>query len=212
MDTRTVPESLSVRTFPAALTAVPAAPADVRVLRRLALALVVVGVVVRVTRYALQFPLWGDEIFVCQNFIDRDYLGLTRQLDGGQIAPVLFLWAQMAVFRTFGGAELAMRALPLLTGILSLGLFWSLARRLLSPTAAMLAVGLLSVATWPVSMSHFAKPYSFDLLMSSALLLAAVRWLHHPERLSRFALLTALVPVALLGPYPARFVAGGIRP
>jgi len=211
MDTRTAPESLHGRSSLApALTAVSPTPADVRILRRLALILVLVGIVVRVTRYFMLFPLWGDEIFICQNFIDRDYLGLTRQLDGGQIAPVFFLWAQMAVFRAFGGAELAMRALPLFAGIVSLGLFWSLARRLVSPVAAVLAVGLLSVATWPVSMSHFAKPYGFDLLTSSALLLAAVRWLHHPERLSRLALLTVLVPMALLGSYPAVFVAGGV--
>jgi hypothetical protein len=54
------------------------------------------------------------------------------------------------------------------------------------------------------------KPYSFDLVFSLALLVPAVHYLRRPERAGWLALLTLLVPVALLASYPAVFVAGAI--
>ena len=55
------------------------------------------GVVIRLVRIVLVHPLWGDECFVAANLIERDYLGLLRPLDYDQVAPVLFLWAELAI-------------------------------------------------------------------------------------------------------------------
>jgi hypothetical protein len=181
-----------------------------RALARWAVALIAVGVFGRLVRYFLQFPIWGDEAFVCVNFLERDYLGMTRELTHLQVAPVLFLWSELAAFRLLGASELAVRLVPLLAGLLSLGLFWRLARSTLSPLAATLAVGLLAVARWPVSLSTLVKPYGFDLLMALLLLVPAVEWLRRPDRLRWLVLLVAAAPIALLGSYPAVFVAGGV--
>jgi hypothetical protein len=186
------------------------AGADGRLFRWLALGLVLVGVAGRLLRYFLRFPIWGDESFVAVNFLTRDYAGLTRQLEYGQVAPVLFLWSELAAFRLLGSSELALRLLPLLAGLASLALFWRLAWRSLRPPAAALAVGFLAVARWPVSMSTFVKPYSFDLFFSLALLVPAVEWLRAPGRLRWLLLLAAVAPLALLGSYPAAFVAGAV--
>jgi hypothetical protein len=177
---------------------------------RWAVALVVVGMLGRLVRYFLQFPIWGDEAFVCVNFLDRGYLGLTRELTHLQVAPALFLWSELTAFRLLGASELALRLVPLLAGLLSLGLFWRLARSTLTPPAAVLAVGLLAVARWPVSTSTLTKPYSFDLLMALLLLVPAVEWLRRPDRLRWLILLASAAPVALLGSYPAVFVAGAV--
>ncbi len=202
----------SVATAPARKLAPRRAPAPGGAGRLgwLVAALVAVGVIGRLLRYFLQFPIWGDEAFVCANFLHRDYLGLTRGLDYSQVAPVLFLWLELTVVRLLGTSELAVRLVPLLAGLLSLGLFWRLARSTVTPPAAVLAVGLLAVARWPVSMCTFAKPYSFDLLMSLILLVPAVEWLRRPDRLMWLVLLTAATPFALLGSYPAVFVAGAV--
>ncbi len=194
---------------------VPAAPltrgvGQSRRLRQAALALLAVGLACRLLRYALRFPYWGDEAFLCVNFLDRDYLGLTRRLECFQVAPVLFLWGELTAFRLLGASELALRFLPLLAGVGSLGLFWHLARTTLGPRPAALAVGILAVARWPVTMGASVKPYSFDLFFSLVLLTAAVRYLRQPGRVGWLVLLTLLVPVALLGSYPAAFVAGGV--
>jgi hypothetical protein len=158
----------------------------------------------------LQFPIWGDEAFLCLNFLDRDYLGLTQPLRCVQVAPLLFLWGELAVYRQLGGAELALRLLPFLAGLGSLALFWRLARRTLPPLPRLLAVGIFAVSYYPVRHSCEVKPYSLDLLVSLALLLLALRWLGRPERLAPLVLLTLFIPAALAASYPAVFVAGAV--
>ena len=57
-------------------------------------AFVGLGVLLRLTRYLMDYPLWWDEAFVAVNFIRRDYLDLLRPLDYGQVCPILFLWCR----------------------------------------------------------------------------------------------------------------------
>ena len=64
--------------------------------RRLAGLLLLVGLGCRATLYLLNHPLYMDEAFLGVNLLDRDFLGLTRQLHEFQVAPVLFLWAERA--------------------------------------------------------------------------------------------------------------------
>ncbi len=144
-----------------------------RSLRYMALLLLAIGLIVRVERYALRFPIWGDEAFVTVNFLERDYLALTKQLECGQVIPVLFLWTELAIKRLLGTSEWSMRLMPFLFGCGSLWLMWFLARQTVSRLAAMLSVGILAVASWPIAMSCFVKPYSADLFL---------RWLWRRSR------------------------------
>src|SRR5581483_9466838 len=153
-----------------------------RLLRQLTLALLVIGVLWRLVRYLLRFPIWEDEAFICLNFLELDYLGLTRELRNCQVAPLLFLWGELTSLRLLGTSELSMRLLPFLAGMASLLLFWRLARATLPPLARTIAVGFLAVAIWPVSMGAFTKPYSLDLFTSLLLLLPAVHWLQQPHQ------------------------------
>jgi hypothetical protein len=179
-------------------------------LQQWTVALVIVGLAWRTLRYLLQFPIWGDEAFVCLNFLDQTYLGQLGQLRHSQVAPLLFLWSELTAFRLLGASEWALRLLPFLAGTGALLLFGRLARLTVRPLAATLAVGFLAVAIWPVSMCAFVKPYAFDLLMSLSLLLPAAHWLRQPERWGWLVLLLAVAPVALLTSYPAAFVAGAV--
>jgi hypothetical protein len=185
-------------------------PRDRLLLRRLTLALLAIGALWRAVRYFLRFPIWDDEAFLCLNFLEMDYLGLTRGLRNCQVAPLLFLWGELTSLRLFGPSELSMRLLPFLAGMGSLFLFWRLARRTLPPLAQMIAVGFLAVAIWPVSMGAFTKPYALDLLMSLLLLLPAVHWLQQPGQLRWLILLSLATPLALFSSYPVVFVAGAI--
>ncbi len=179
-------------------------------LRRLTLLLLATGVLWRLVRYLLRFPIWDDEAFICLNFLELDYLGLTHGLRNCQVAPLLFLWGELTSLRLFGPSELSMRLLPFVAGMASLFLFWRLARATLPPLARTIAVGFLAVAIWPVSMGAFTKPYALDLLMSLLLLLPAVRWLYQPQQLRWPILLTLATPLALFSSYPAVFVAGSV--
>ena len=179
-------------------------------LRRLTLALLAIGVLWRLVRYLLRFPIWEDEAFICLNFLELDYIGLTHELRNCQVAPLLFLWGELTSLRLFGASELSMRLLPFLAGMASLLLFWRLARATLPPLARTLAVGFLAVAIWPVSMGAFTKPYSLDLFTSLLLLLPAVHWLQEPQQSRWLVLLSLATPLALFSSYPVVFVAGAI--
>src|SRR5437870_434165 len=152
-------------------------------LKAWAVTLVALGVLWRTVRYLGQFPLWGDEAFVCLNFLDRGYRELIQPLRFDQVAPLLFLWAEATVYRLLGSAEWALRLLPFLAGLGSVALFWRLAWSSLSARAALLATGILAISYYPVRHSCEAKPYAFDLLMALVLLVTAQRWLREPQRL-----------------------------
>lgn len=177
---------------------------------RLTLALLIIGLAWRTVRYLLQFPIWGDEALLAINFVWFDYRELTQRLENIQIAPLLFLWGERAILGLFGAGEMALRLLPFLAGMASLALYWRLTGLMLGRRARLFAIGFLSVAIWPVSMSTLIKPYSFDLLMSLVLLVPAVEWLRSPEKSKWLICLAVVAPVAMLSSYTSAFVAGGI--
>jgi hypothetical protein len=176
----------------------------------MALLLLAIGLIVRAERFGLRFPIWGDEAFVTVNFLERDYIGLTKQLECGQVAPVLFLWTELTVKKLLGSSEWALRLVPFLFGCGSLWLMWLLARQVVSRLAAMLSLGILAVASWPIGMSCFVKSYSADLFFALAVTAIAVSWLRQPAKLSRLALLALIIPIAVGSSYPIVFVGGAV--
>jgi hypothetical protein len=173
----------------------------------------VLGLVARCVRYFLKFPLWEDEAFLCVNLLDRDYAELRQPLVYGQVAPLLFLVAQLSIVKLIGFHELSLRLLSFLSGVGSLLLFTHLSRKWLRGTPLVLAVALFSVAYPCIRYSAEAKPYGIDLFVALALL--AMAW-HYWQaksgraRISWLASLCAFLPLALGLSYPAVFVAGGI--
>ena len=124
----------------------------------------VVGLLMRCSRYLMNFPLWEDECFLAVNFIDRGYLELLEPLRYHQVAPVLFLWIELTAVKLFGFHEFALRAFPFLCSIVGLFLFLHLARRLLSGSALVLAVGIFAVSYPNMRYAAEAKQYASDML------------------------------------------------
>jgi hypothetical protein len=171
---------------------------------------VILGAVIRLVGYLLRFPLWIDECMLAENFLDRGFLDLLLPLDDHQVAPVGFLWIELASVRLFGFSEWSLRLFPLLCGIGSLVVFRRLASRLLAGIPLVLAVGCLAVAKAPIGLSANAKPYATDLLVAATLMMLAVEWLQRPDRRGWLWLLVVALPLALVLSYPAVFVAGAI--
>ncbi len=169
-----------------------------------------VGVAVRLVRYLLRFPLSGDEAMLAMNLLDRDYAGLVQPLDFHQIAPPLFLWMELTAVKLLGFHEWSLRLFPLLCGVASLFVFHRLARLLLRGTALVLAVGIFAATYSGLRYAAEVKPYGVDLLVSTLLLLLAVRWWRQPDDTRWLWALTAAAPLALGLSYPAVFVAGGV--
>ena len=149
--------------------------------------LLALGIVARLVRYALRFPLWGDEAFLSANLLERGYLDMLRPLEYHQVCPLLFLWGQLTVVKLLGFSEFTLRLFSLACSIASLFLFRSLARRVVQGTSLLVAVGVFAVAYPGIRYAAEAKPYQCDLLVSLVLLLFCLGWWQRPQR-SRLAL------------------------
>lgn len=173
------------------------------------LAFLAFGVVLRVTRYLLDFPLWGDETMLAVNFLDRGYLELTSPLDCLQISPILFSWIELSISRVLGFSAAALRLFPFACGLASLVLFWRLTARFCRGAAAPLAVAIFAVSYYLVRHPAEIKPYSSDLFSALLLIWLAARIEDRPTA-ARWTALVLVTPLVVLLSYPIAFVAGGV--
>ncbi len=167
-----------------------------------------VGLFWRIGRYLFDFPIWGDEIMVALNLPGKSYAELLGHLEHCQVAPPLWLWAEKFLYETAGPSGLSLRFIPLVAGCLALVLHAWFAWTLMPGRAAAMAIALLAVAIWPVSMSTLTKPYSADLLAALMMLLPAHAALTQSRPAWAIGLLAIVSPVALLSSFPAMFMAG----
>ncbi|MBI3456909.1 MAG: hypothetical protein HY002_14125 [Candidatus Rokubacteria bacterium] len=173
--------------------------------------LLTAGVVWRIIRYSLGFPLWGDEAAVMLNVVQRHtYAELLRPLDHAQVAPLGFLAALFTAVQQLGTSEYALRLFPLITGLAALFFFARLAWLALPPLGAVSSVGVLTATHYVTRYSLDIKPYGTDLMVAAALLMLAVQWSRAPEQRRWLVLLILVTPLALVLSYPGVFVAGAI--
>src|SRR5262245_50595801 len=179
-----------------------------RLLASLAVVAGLAGAAVRAWYFALRRPLWLDECMLALNIASRSALELLRPLDYNQAAPPLFLWIERLAVRLAGVSEPALRAWPLLAGLLLLALVWPIARRLAGTEGALAAVALAAFSPTLIRHTDEVKPYGTDALVTAAVLLAALRVAEAPSR-RRWIALGATGLVALLASIPAAFVLVG---
>jgi hypothetical protein len=179
-------------------------------LRQATFVILSVGILWRLIRYALRFPLWGDEASVALNLLDRDFGTILQPLKYGQVAPVLFLWGELAMQKFLGASEYALRLFPLMSGMLATFFFWRWSKLLRDDTYALFAVGFYALGYYTVRHSVEIKPYAEDQLVATVLLLVATLWMLRPERLRYGWLLAAMLPIGVAGSFPSVFLAGGI--
>lgn len=168
------------------------------------------GIVARLFRAILAFPLWSDEAFLSASFLERGYADLFRPLEYHQVCPLGFLWAQLTAVKLLGFTEFTLRLVPMLASVAGLLLFARLAARTLSGSARLLAVAVFAFSYPGLRYANEAKPYAFDVLVSVVLVLLAMEWLRRPNRQRWPWILTATAPVAIASSFPAGFVAGGV--
>ena len=185
-------------------------PAVDRWCRQACWGFVALGVVLRLSRYLLRFPLWGDECAMAANFLERSYLQLLQPLEYQQVAPPLFLWIELSLVKLLRFNEYSLRAFPFLCSMASLFLFRHVAARVARGLPLVLAVGVFSVAYYPLRHSAESKPYASDLFVALVILALAIEWWRRPEEHRWLWGLLVAAPVALALSHPAVFVAGGV--
>src|SRR5262245_41919256 len=128
---------------------------------------VVLGILIRVSHVVRDPALWHDEAALVLNVVYLDVTECFGKLLHHEAAPSLFLVLGRRALRMGGASELALRMPVLAIGCMSLVLFASLARRLLSPWSAALAVGLFAVSDRLVWHATEAKPYAVDVFVAT---------------------------------------------
>lgn len=134
----------------------------------------VVGSLLRIRQLVVSRSLWVDEALLARNIVERDFGGLLEPLDGGQGAPVGYLWLVRSLVVTFDSSEQWMRLPSLLAGILLLPATWALARRVLTAPGALAAVTLVALSPGLIRYSVELKQYALDALLAVALVLGAL--------------------------------------
>ncbi len=172
---------------------------------------VVVGLggCLRLIHYLDNRSLWLDESLLALNLISESPADLLRSLDYGQSAPPGFLLVEKAFIDVFGEAELALRLFPFLASLASLVLFALVARRILKPNFALIAVALFAVSESLIYQAAETKPYSSDVTLALLVVWWSLRVLDHPDALlkARGVLPLAAVGVGALAlSFPSVFV------
>jgi len=169
------------------------------------LAFVALGILTRLVRYVVGYPIWHDEAFLAVNFWDRDYADLLRPLDYGQVAPWLFLVAERSAVVWLGYSEMVLRLIPAVCGMLSVLVFYHVSGRLLHGQARLLAVAVFAVSFYPIRHGAEIKPYASDLLAALVLLDLAIEWLRDREASRWWWLMTGVTPILVALSYPVVF-------
>ncbi len=172
--------------------------------------LLLAGAGLRVWQYAANPALWLDELAAAHNVITRPLPGLlTEALSDGQIAPPGFLLITRALVVVFGSSEYALRLFSLLCSLAALLFLARVARRVLAPTGALVAVALFSLSAGVAVFAADAKQYPCDVLVVLVLTDLALGWLEAPVRRRRVALAAGGALLVWFS-QPAVFVLAGV--
>jgi hypothetical protein len=177
---------------------------------RLVWIIICCGAIFRLGQYLFNRSLWLDESWLALNIVNRSFPQLLKPLDYNQAAPVGFLMLERSVVQVFGSSEYALRLVPFLCGIISLLLFYRLAKLSVTSRAVPIALGLFAISAPLIYYSSEAKQYSSDVAIALSLLSAAVYYGScklTPRRVAVFGLLGA---ASIWFSHPAAFVLGGI--
>ena len=179
-------------------------------IRNLTLGMVVIGVILRLIQYSLNRPFWLDESCLALNIANKSFLEFLGPLDYLQVAPIGFLFIEKALLILIGNNEYVLRLFPLVSGIVSLFLFYHVARRCIREEGAFIAVALFSLSGMLIYYSSELKQYSSDLTIT--LLLLMFTMYIRSKRLTNLTtgFFAAIGGIAVWFSLPSVFVLAGI--
>jgi hypothetical protein len=144
--------------------------------RWLLAAVLLFGVVCRLSQYAANTSVWHDEAFVALNVLHKTFAGLLGPLDWNEPAPPGFLMLEKIISLRLGKSEYALRLAPLLAGLAGMACFARLAKRISGMGPACLwAVLLMAASAKLIVQSNEIKHFTLDLLCAVLLTWLAIR-------------------------------------
>ncbi|HVD34059.1 MAG TPA: glycosyltransferase family 39 protein [Gemmatimonadales bacterium] len=169
-------------------------------------AVIALGLALRLAEYLHNDSLWGDEAMLSLSIASRSFHQLLGPLGYGQVASVPFLWAERLMVELFGINEWALRLLPLIAGSAVCVVVALVARRMLRPEEALVAVVLVAFSQTLIRYSAEVKPYAIDALVAVATAGAAAALLERMDSPGRWWRLAALGAGAIVVSLTSAFV------
>ncbi|MBO9999704.1 MAG: glycosyltransferase family 39 protein [Cyanobacteria bacterium SID2] len=167
------------------------------------------AVTLRIVQYFHNRSLWADEAVLALNIIDRNYLQLLQPLDYNQGAPIGFLWVEKLAIQVLGDSEYAFRLFPFLCGIISIFLFYDLAKRGLKHYGIPIALAFFGVLEYLVYYTSELKQYSSDVAIALGLAWLTQDFIRRELTPKYIAIYGMIGAVAIWFSHPAVLVAGG---
>ena len=147
--------------------------------------LLLLGAFLRARAWMFARSFWSDEAMLALGISGRALAQSLDPLAYGQVAPPGFVFLVRACEMCFGSTERALRGVSFGAGLLSLPLFASVARRLLSKPATLVALAAFALLEPLVYYANELKPYALDVLIALAILNAAIGALDAPTSTRR---------------------------
>ncbi|MBE7385323.1 MAG: glycosyltransferase family 39 protein [Leptolyngbya sp. SIO1E4] len=164
---------------------------------------------VRIIQYCFNRSLWADESVLALNIVNRSYGELLQPLDYDQGAPFGFLILAKFATQLLGDNEYALRLFPLIGGIATLIIFYSIARHYLQGSSILIALTLIGFLDPVVYFSTEVKQYSTDATIALICFWLAVQVpLKQPP--FKVFLLAATGALLIWCSHPAIFVLAGV--
>ena len=162
--------------------------------------LLLAGVITRI--HLLDRSFWLDEAWVANSIRAPNLHQAIYYDDWLQTTPPLFIALSRLVTAVFGTSNAAFRALPALSGIVSVLLFSFIALKLLKPSFAMIAILMFVFSPRVILYSQSLKQYSTDVLSTISLLVLGYLYIQKRDDRSFYLLLAAFAVLSFLS-YPA---------
>lgn len=168
------------------------------------------GIILRLVPYLHNRSLWLDETWLAFNLLQKSFAQLLGTLDFKQMAPVGFLFIEKWMVLTFGDSEYALRAFPLLAGILSLFLFYGVARRILAPRGLVISLVLFGISEPLLRYSSELKQYSSDVAIAVGIYLLGLICIEKESKFGFSLFLFSIIGAILIWfSHPAIFSLAG---
>ena len=133
----------------------------------LLIAIIGLGVVLRIRQYIVNRSLWLDEALLALNIMNKSFLELSHPLDYDQGAPLGFLWIEKSLTTILDSSEYSLRLFPLIGSILSLFIFYFILLKYLNNRRTVfIALLLYAISTPLIYYASEAKQYANDVLMT----------------------------------------------
>lgn len=91
--------------------------------------ILVTGAMMALVQYFFNRSLWWDEASLVLSIINRNFWQLLKPLDGGQVAPILYLQFTKLFSLIIPDSEPGLRLFPLISYLIALFLFFKILKK-----------------------------------------------------------------------------------